>query len=78
VNSNILLFTVAHYKNKILFFLLEKEVSGCVLSIFLFLSLFLKYWKIIFKESRESNKEFVGICIEKLVVKIEKYVFWNS
>jgi uncharacterized UPF0160 family protein len=71
VNSNILLFIEADYKNKILFFLLEKESLSCVLSI----SLLLKHGKIIFKQSRELNKKFVGVCTEKLVAKIEKYIY---
>lgn len=71
MNSNILLFIEADYKNKILFFLLEKESLSCVLSI----SFLLKHGKIIFKQSRELNKKSVGVCTEKLVEKIEKHIF---
>jgi hypothetical protein len=39
------------------------------------ISLLLKHEKIIFKESRELNKESVGVCTEKLVVKIKKHIF---
>lgn len=51
--------------------MLEKELSGCVLSV----SLFLKQWKIIFKESKQWNKESVRVYIKKLVAKIKNYIY---